>query len=262
MSPAMTRHLPLQGIENFRDFGDYPTRHGRRLKKGLLYRSAHHHHATPEDLALVADIGPTHIIDLRRTLERQREPSARWADFEAEVIDNDLGHEPEDPWVVKMRTAPLTEEWFIEDAIQFYREAPFLERHIDLFSRYFRALATTGGPIIVHCAAGKDRTGMICALTHHVAGVDEEHIVADFLLTNDPHRTEVRAQRLQEMIERDLGRHVPMAAARAAVMVHEPCLRAALDEMTARCGSIDGYLEQRLGVDAQLREALEARLLD
>src|SRR5260221_372415 len=72
MSPGKTRHLPLEGIENFRDFGDSPTRHGRRLKKGLLYRSAHHHHATAEDLAIVADIGPTHIIDLRRTLERNR----------------------------------------------------------------------------------------------------------------------------------------------------------------------------------------------
>ena len=258
----MTRHIPLAGIENFRDFGNYPTLSGRRVKAGLLYRSAHHHHASDDDLAIVAEIGPAHIIDLRRKDERDREPSRRWDGFEADVIENDLGHAPGDPWFEKMRSSPLTPQWFHDDAAAFYRQTPFEERHIDLFSRYFRALAFTGGPIVVHCAAGKDRTGMICALTHHLLGVSDADMMADYLLTNNEGRIEARAAHLTDLVRREAGVELPPDGARVAVSVHEDYLRTALGEMERQCGSIDAYLSDVLGVDAGRRETLEARLLD
>jgi protein tyrosine/serine phosphatase len=258
----MSRHLPLTSIENFRDFGGYETRHGRPLKRGVLFRSAHHHHATDEDLAHVARLGPSHIFDLRRLDERTREPCARWDPFTAEVVENDLGHEPDDAWWSKVRASPLTPQWFLDDAEVFYREAPFMERHIDLFRRYFAALAAGAGPVVVHCAAGKDRTGMICALTHHVLGVGREDIVADFLLTNREERIEPRALHLRDLFRREAQVELPLDAARVAVMVHEAHLHAAFAEMERRCGSLDGYLRDALGVDAAVVEALEARLLD
>ena len=53
------------------------------------------------------------------------------------------------------------------------------------FRRYFQALAAAEGPVLIHCAAGKDRTGILAALTHHLVGVHADDIVADYLLTND-----------------------------------------------------------------------------
>ena len=78
---AMTRHVDFEKIENFRDFGDYPTRHGRRMPKGRFYRSANHHSASAEDLAVLSRLSPSHIVDLREKVERDREPSARWPGF-------------------------------------------------------------------------------------------------------------------------------------------------------------------------------------
>jgi protein tyrosine/serine phosphatase len=258
----MERHIRLEGVENFRDFGDYPTRDGRRVKRGVLYRSAHHHYATEADLEVISSLGVTRVIDLRRKDERDREPSRRWDSFAAEVIENDLGHAPGDPWFEKIKTAPLTPQWFHDDGVKFYRATPFEERHIDLFARYFQALAQAEGAVVVHCAAGKDRTGMICALTHHLLGVSEADMIEDFLLTNDEQRVSVRSQFLQGLVMREIDVYLPDDAARVAVGVHADYLANAFEAMTERYGSVDAYLEQVLGVDAALREALEARLLE
>lgn len=86
----MTRHIPLQGVENFRDFGDYAAAAGR-LKKGVLFRAAHQAQATDDDLEAMAALGIVTLVDLRRPNERERDPSRRWNDFAAQVIDNDMG---------------------------------------------------------------------------------------------------------------------------------------------------------------------------
>lgn len=259
---AMTRHVDFEKIENFRDFGDYPTRHGRRMPKGRFYRSANHHSASAEDLAVLSRLSPSHIVDLREKVERDREPSARWPGFSARVIETDLGHEPNDTYWEKMKTAPLTPEWMFEDGLDYYRRAPLVPRHIHLYELYFEALAEAEGPILVHCAAGKDRTGIICALTHHIAGVEDEHIFEDYLLTNDEGRIGRRIVYLQDLFLRNTGRALSAEAARVACSVHEEYLRTAFAVMNEACGSVDGYLEDKLGVDAARREALEARLLD
>jgi protein-tyrosine phosphatase len=258
----MPRHLPLTSIENFRDFGGYDTRHGRPLKAGVLFRSAAHHEASEEDLALVAEIGAVHIVDLRAPHEREREPSKRWGAFAAEVIESEITHERDTAGWNAFMNGPMTPEWFLEDGCQFYRETPFTPRHIDLYSRYFRALAQSGGPVIVHCAAGKDRTGILCALTHHVAGVSRDDIFADYLLTNLEERMDRRAALFRDLVRRESGREIPAEAARIAVMAHAPYLETAFAEMEGQYGSIDGYLRDALGVDDALVEALEARLLD
>ena len=175
----MTRHIDLQGIENFRDFGGYDTACGRGLKRGLLYRSANHAHATDADLDTMKAMGVSAIIDLRRPMERGREPSRRWAGFAGQVVENDHEGSYVD-WAEALGAVDeIGAEWFRQDSLDFYAKAPFEVRHVDLFTRYFKALAETDGAIVVHCAAGKDRTGMICALTHHIAGVHEDDILHD-----------------------------------------------------------------------------------
>src|SRR4051794_36212615 len=143
----MTRHIDFEGIENFRDFGGYDTRHGRPLKRGLLYRSANHAYATETDLARMAELDLAAIIDLRRSEERAREPSKRWPGFGAAVIENDILSDHAD-WAQMMKGVDVVDAaWFFNDGMAYYRRAPFEPRHLDLYSRYFRTLAETPGPI-------------------------------------------------------------------------------------------------------------------
>jgi len=257
----MTRHIDFDGIENFRDFGGYDTVHGRPLKRGLLYRSANHAYASEADLERMRDMGLATIVDLRRTEERVREPGKRWAGFDAEVIENDIVSDHAD-WAVIMRgLSEITPQWFYEDCIGYYRRAPYEPRHIDLYSRYFRRLAETDGPIVVHCAAGKDRTGLICALTHQVAGVSHEDMMADYLLTNDEARLARKMDFLGPWLEKQVGLTAPREALRVAVSVNADYLETAFATIAERHGGLEAYLADVLGVDAALRERLHARLL-
>ncbi len=256
----MTRRIAFDGIDNFRDFGGYAAG-ARALKSGLLYRSGHHGRATDADLERLAAMGVALIVDLRRGNEREREPTRRWPGFSAQVIDNDLGQSGLEEWGEFIIRSELTPQTFRQYMLDYYDAAPFEARHIDLYSRYFRMLASTDGPVLVHCSAGKDRTGIACALTHHIAGVDEADIVADYLLTNDMDRITARLPVMRELIRENTGKTVDDAALTTALRVEAEYLQIAFDAMRARHGSLDGYLEQALGVDAGLRAAIRERVL-
>ncbi len=258
----MTRRLNLEGVENFRDFGDYETVDGRRLKKGRLFRSASHGRATDADLEEIARLDIALVVDLRRANERLRDPSKRPATFRGQVIDNDLGDEGEDSWMVHVRESDLTEASFRDYLVGYYRAAPFEERHVDLFSRYFRALTEVDGAVLVHCAAGKDRTGILVALTHHVAGVHPDTALDDYLLTNHPERLAARMPMIAKAMEEIAGRPPSEAVMQIALGVEADYLRTAFAAIEERHGSLDAYLGQVLGVGAEQRAVLRERLLE
>ena len=257
----MTRSMAFDGIQNFRDFGGYATVCGRGLKAGLLFRSANHHRATDADLQRLRDLGVAVIVDLRQRYERDREPSRRWPGFVGEVVENDAPELNPD-FETEARAAPeLSPAWFHEHSRGFYARAPFEARYQDLFRRYFRALAQSQGAVLVHCAAGKDRTGMICALTHHIAGVHRDDMLTDFLLTNDEAQMARKMRFVGPWLEKTLGRRPSDEALRVAVRVEPEYLESAFLAMSAAHGSVDGYLRDVLGVDDAMRERIHARLL-
>jgi protein tyrosine/serine phosphatase len=256
----MTRRIAFEGIDNFRDFGDYAAG-GRRLKPGLLFRSAGHGAATDADLEKLAEMNLAVIVDLRRLNERERQPSRRWAGFAVQVIDNDIGQDAADEWLAFIEGSDLTAGSFHAYMMDYYRKAPFQARHLDLYRRYFRALAEADGPILVHCSAGKDRTGIACALTHHVAGVHDDDIAADYMLTNEPQRLEKRLPMIRDVIREATGRTAGDDALMVAMRVEPEYLEEAFRVMREAHGSLDGYLDEALGLDAAHRERIHDRLL-
>ncbi|QUD86721.1 tyrosine-protein phosphatase [Phenylobacterium montanum] len=255
------RILPLEGVLNFRDYGGYATTSGGTLRRGRLYRSAHHGRATDADLAAMADLGIAVIVDLRRPNERRREPSRRPQGFDGQVIESDLGDVDDDPWWSFVRQSDLSEEAFRQYLMDYYRNAPFEPRHVDLYARYFQALGEADGAVLIHCAAGKDRTGLLAALTHHLTGVSREDLIADYLLTNVAISFEQRMPLMVQAISEGAGREPSEAAVRVAMGVDEAYLLQALAAIEAAHGDLDAYLEAVLGVDQALRERISARLV-
>jgi protein-tyrosine phosphatase len=137
----------------------------------------------------------------------------------------------------------------------------YLDRRPDSIVGAVRAIARAQGAVLVHCAAGKDRTGVLAALTHHVAGVHPDDIRADYLLTNNPERIAARAPMVAAMIAQETGRTPTDAAIRAAIGVEAEYLDEAFRAIEDSHGGPDAYLERALGVDAAMRAELEAQLL-
>jgi protein-tyrosine phosphatase len=260
----MTQHAAVhafEGIDNFRDFGGYRSGPGRRVKHGRLYRSAHHARATEADLKILSRLDLAALVDLRRSEERLRDPSLRPGEFGAEVIDNDIGQAAED-YHEFLKRSDLSVRAMREDLMSYYAGAPFEPRHINLYSRYFKALAETDGPVLIHCTAGKDRTGILAALTHHILGVAYEDSVADYLLTNDPERIERRLSGFGDYVEAVTGRRASDDALRITMGVDVLYLDTAFEVIKARYGSVDAYLDRALEVDADRRTAILRRLLE
>jgi protein tyrosine/serine phosphatase len=256
----MTRMISLEGVGNLRDFGGYPTACGRGLKAGRFYRSGHQAQATDADLEALAALKLAVIVDLRRTDERERQPSRRWEGFDAAVISSDLG-DIDRGWEAVLPGCDPTPEFFDGMMMDWYRRAPFGPRMTFLFSRYFEAMAASEGGVLIHCAAGKDRTGLLAALTHHLAGVRREDLIEDYLLTNAaPYQAEM-APRIGHIIEKLSGTTPSEEAVRVAMGVRAAYLEAALDAIEDRYGSIDAYLEQALEVGPKRRRAFEERHL-
>jgi len=259
MSTTDDRILPFEAIENFRDYGDYALGGGGRLPRRKLLRSAHHGAATAADLAAMAELGVATIVDLRRPMERDSNPSLRPPGFAGQVIECDLGDAAEAPHVAFLRETDLTAESARAFFLNYYDKAPFEPRHEILFRRYFEALAEARGPILIHCTAGKDRTGLLAALTHHVAGVHADDARADYLLTNQAARLEARMGPMTEALEQNLGRRPSEEAVRLFLGVQAEYLDAAMASMAERCGGMDGYLDH-IGVGAALRDKVRAAL--
>lgn len=250
---------PFQAIDNFRDYGGYAVA-GARVARGRLYRSAHQARATEADLARLAQLNIATVVDLRRPSERRDQPSRRPSGWAGRVIESTHDDGGEAPHITFLKTADLTEDSGRAFMTGAYRRLPFEPAHVDLFSRYFRALAECEGPVLIHCAAGKDRTGLLAALTHSLLGVSRDDLIHDYLLTNIAVDLEGRAEGIAKKLTEMTGRPASHGAVVAFLGVEADYLDGAFAEITARHGSLRSYLEQALGVDDALAEGIRARL--
>ncbi len=254
------RTLPLAQIHNFRDYGGYPVSGGGRVKTGSLYRSGQHVDASDDDLAAIDALGITHILDMRGASERRSYPCRRADGFDAEVTFYDGETAALAPHVEAAGGA-MDEASAHARMEKLYHDLPRREPVLWVMRRYFDILAAGMGPSLIHCLAGKDRTGMAVALMHHALGVHPDDAMADFLLTNTAGDMDARVAAGAETIRAKWG-DVSDATIRVLMGVDERYLAAMRRSVAERYGSIDAFLREALQVDEEKREALRLHWVD
>lgn len=256
----MNRSLPLQQVFNFRDYGGYAVAGGGRVASGKLWRSGHHAQASETDLAAINALSLAHVVDLRGNGEREGQPVRLPEGFAGELLFFDgetagLGHHME------AVAGAMSAEDAHRAMERLYASLPDRENLLWILRRYFTALVEGKGASLVHCHAGKDRTGMAVDLLHHALGVHPDDAMADFLLTNSVGDQEARIAQSAPVIRARYG-DVDDETVRVVMGVDERYLRAARAALVERYGSIDAFLEQALGVDSQKRDALRLHLVE
>lgn len=250
----------FDAIDNVRDYGAYGTSAGRKIRPMVLFRSANHARASEDDQGRlgVFDLGA--IVDLRRPSERRHQPSRRPKGFNGVVIESDHDDGQEAPHMTFLKTSDLTEESGRKFMTDTYARMVTDPAHVDLFRRYFEVLADQDRAVLIHCAAGKDRTGVLAALTHSLMGVHRDDLLEDYLLTNKAVDLERRAPSIAKQLEEMSGRKASHAAVVAFIGVEEAFLKAAYAAIKDTFGSLDAYFERALGVTHDRRRRIEARL--
>jgi protein-tyrosine phosphatase len=247
----------LEGASNFRDFGGIPVADGLRVRQGQLFRSNKLSALTESDLEKLEAWGVRTIFDMRLEDERQRDPTLFACDFihtfpprrKRRLVDMALEYPP-------------TPEGALTLMHDFYAKMPHTMTH--MFAEIITRLAEGAAPCIIHCSAGKDRTGVAAAMVLAALGASREAIVADYALTRlargreaDMARATVATGALSEMRER-----YPPEAVAIVSDAAPSYIEAALDSAEERYGSLAGYLIEGLQLEPATLAALRERLLE
>ena len=260
---ANDRILPLEGIRNFRDYGGYKAVGGATIKRKVLWRSGHHHQATAADLERVAALGLSAVIDLRGDSERNAFPCARHPEFPAEVMFAPgetaglAGAAAHESAAAGVRTGAESRAAMV----RLNEGMPWRPVLVATMKLYFAELAASRGPLLLHCVAGKDRTGLAAWLTHYLLGVHPDDAMADYLLTNVATDLAGRLALGAETVRAKYGPQMDDAAVLALMSVAPEYISAGLDAIRARHGTYDRYLEEVLGIGAGQTAAMRANLL-
>ena len=254
--------IDVKGAANMRDLGGTPTKDGGQIVPGRLLRSDNLQGLTEQDVELlVGDVGVRTIVDLRTRGEADREgpgPLDAVAGIRHAyhpVLPQFPSHQDE------VARALLTEK-LARDAERYRDDVTtghylgYLEDRPEEVVGALRAIATSDGAAIVHCAAGKDRTGVIVAMALTAAGVGPEAVIADYALTGE---------RLDAVLARLIGSQTYAAETKdKPTSAHTPrpeTMKAFLEQLDVRYGGLDRWLSGNGFTDEDLA-LLRSRLRD
>lgn len=242
------RRLPLEGAPNFRDFGGYGAADGSVIRRGVLHRSGALSRLTEPDIGTLNGLGAWTIVDLRHEGERIAAPTpAALSAAAVHSLPMGSGNGAAPVPRPALLTVPGASAGQAVEAIKAsYRR--FVHEYSERFAGLFDVLlAAPPGPAVIHCTAGKDRTGISVALVLLALGVERDQIVADYCATRDYLDMAWRERMLAAMVG-DPGQ-VNRGVANVMFDAHPDYIGASLAEMDERHGSPDAYLREVLGLD-------------
>ena len=247
VSTTVDRAIPFRLVFNVRDLGGLPAADGRTVRRGLVYRADGVHRLAGEDLEAARALGLRTVIDLRT---------------ESEV---DRGRFPTDQYSVAWHHLPVLRRiWSDEELVTGGSAADFLrDRYLDMLVDGGDAIAQAvtlvaeGAPALFHCAAGKDRTGVVAAVLLGLLDVSHEDITADY------HASAGAMAAFIDWLTIEFPQALDAMTSQPPEYLEAPAeaMQGFLTMVDARYGSMEG-LASHLGISSRTIDELRRTLLD
>lgn len=269
------KRIELEGMPNTRDLGGMPTKDGRHIRYKRLLRSGDLFNATDEGVKLLcSDYHLKKVIDLRTAEERKQRPD-RTIDgvvylhlpiLEEKTLGITREKESDRNVIDQVISGMLGGKESAEEAAEHYMQrmyASFFQSKFarDQYRRFFNELLNqTEGSILWHCTAGKDRAGLAAVLLLNALGVEEDLILTDYLKVNEYARPVIELQ--AKLASERTGREEAGIVVEKLFSVVPSYLEAVYAEIDSDFGSIDVFLKQEMGLDAETRQRLQKLYLE
>lgn len=234
------RIIAVKGGFNFRDLGGLPTRDGTRVKKNIFFRTDELGNLQDADLELLQTLQVRTIVDFRTEQERyklvNKIPATCMKEIHLDIISGNMN-----TYLAQIQSGKADFEQLM---LSLYRDLVVGENGITQFRKFFEIVQQKENtPMIIHCTAGKDRTGIAAALILSALNVDIQDIVEDYLLSNIF---------LQKKYESYIANDPKLET---LFTVKSSYLQYAINTIVEQYGSIKQYLEEVLNVDVALLRA-------
>ena len=253
------RYVPFEGIENFRDMGGYDADGNRRVKWGRLFRSGQLSGLTPQDQAQFSAFEIGLICDFRYEEEVVRAPNNINGGTYPNIMHlpvasgsfrsffKAIGVEKPEPEDMKKMMAHI------------YRI--FVNDHAAAYADMFRHLLSDEKAVLIHCSAGKDRTGFGAAMILSALGVERDVIMEDYLLSTKYFSADRAMAYFSQQRSGSQSGFFDTEALRPLYEVHPEYLMAAFEEIEGKYGTVDQYLTTALALTPARRRRLKEKYL-
>ncbi len=254
---ATERLIPMENASNFRDLGGIPTKDGRVVKWGKIYRSGKLNDLSDKDLDYFNTLGINTVIDFRDDIEVEKDKTRFPKNREVKRVRTPIGDRSGNMQAqLKKQVRSADQDTF--DSEKFV--ADVMRQFVDTFAFQYQPFLDLvaeeeNAPLLYHCTAGKDRTGLGTGLVLAMLGVDKEVIYDDFMMSNY-YRNKVINKTLRKS-----SLVIKQRVVQPLVEVKESYIQAAFDAIDEKYGNIDNFLEKEYGLDAEKLEVIRDKYL-
>ncbi|MEM1124734.1 MAG: tyrosine-protein phosphatase [Bacteroidota bacterium] len=255
---ASERLIPMENALNFRDLGGIPTKDGRIVKWGTFYRSGKLSELSSKDLQYFQTLGIKTVIDFRDDQEIKEDPNRYPENYVVERVRTPIGDRSGNmqrelrKTIKKANPDNFDSEKFVADVMRQF---------VDTFAFQYKPFLEFASnpektPLLFHCTAGKDRTGLGSALILAMLGVEREVIFGDYLMSNY-----YRNKKINKSLRKATLVGVDQRIAQPLVEVKSSYIAAAFEAMDKKYGSVENFLNVEYGLDEVKLAAIRNQFL-
>jgi protein-tyrosine phosphatase len=255
--------IQLSGAANFRDIGGYRTSEGQRIKRDVIFRSGELSGLTTSDQQLLEPLQIRYEIDLRTDKERAESPT-RWGGNPPTVISISVG-EPRNSNPAQSLAGGVADLKDHAQAQQFMQQttARIATQGAPEIGEVIRRLAQGDEPALIHCSAGKDRTGVTVAVLMTLLGVPRDQVYLEYTKSNDATDKQIERMKIREASGATSGlESVPPEVMKTMLGAKRSYIEAAFKAIDAQYGSFDTYAKNGLKITPDQIQDLRENLLE